>query len=324
MRLAFAGTPAFAARALEALIASRHVVELVLTQPDRPAGRGKKLRASAVKTVAERHGLAVFQPTSLKDPNSWEPISQSRPDAMIVAAYGLILPEGLLALPSRGCLNIHASLLPRWRGAAPIQRAIQAGDSESGVCIMQMEAGLDTGPVWLRKTCRIGPNDTGGQLLASLTELGAQAVVEALDGLEADALKATAQPKAGITYAHKISPAERALDFTMPAQALHDRIRAFDPIPGTTASLTSADTSPIKVWRSALLSADELRGRHLSGLPGSVLLGDRSQLIVACGDGTALQFLEVQRPGGKRIPIEAFQQAQAPIVTGQQFGLVGQ
>ncbi|MFK7962965.1 MAG: methionyl-tRNA formyltransferase [Burkholderiaceae bacterium] len=324
MRLAFAGTPAFAARALEALIASRHQVELVLTQPDRPAGRGKRMRASAVKTVALHHGLPVFQPTSLKDPNTWEPIRQSGLDAMIVAAYGLILPEGLLGLPAYGCLNIHASLLPRWRGAAPIQRAIEAGDTASGVCIMQMEAGLDTGPVWLEKTCRIGPDDSGGQLLETLTKLGALAIIEALDGLESDALIATAQPEAGVSYAHKITPAERALDFTKPAKVLHDRIRAFDPSPGTTVSLATPDAAPIKVWRSALIPADELRSRHLTGSPGRVLLGDRSQLIVACGDDAGLQLLEVQRPGGKRIPIEAFQQAQAPIVTGQQFGIAGQ
>lgn len=322
MRLVFAGTPVFAAHALEALIQSHHKLELVLTQPDRPAGRGKKLRQSAVKDVALRHQLPIAQPPTLKDPMTWEPIRQARPDAMIVAAYGLILPPDLLTIPARGCLNIHASLLPRWRGAAPIQRAIQAGDKTSGVCIMQMEAGLDTGPVWLRKICPIGPDDTGGQLHDTLAQSGAEALLEALNGLEAASLQARVQPEAGVTYAQKILPAERALDFNRSAQQLHDQIRAFDPTPGTTASLSDGPAQPIKIWRSEHVSRAALEQLSLSGPPGCVLQGEAGDVIIACGDGAGLRLLEVQRPGGRRMAIAAYQQAQDPISPGHNFHIV--
>jgi len=324
VRLVFAGTPEFAASALTALVASRHRVELVLTQPDRPAGRGKKLKASAVKEVALQHGLPVIQPMSLKDTATWEPIRKAQADAMIVAAYGLILPAGLLSVPALGCLNIHASLLPRWRGAAPIQRAIEAGDKTSGVCIMQMEAGLDTGPVLLRKICPIGPEDTGGQLLDTLTELGAQALLEALDALDSGTLQASPQSDAGITYAEKIRPAERALDFTQSAQQLHDRIRAFNPTPGTTAQIKDPSAEPIKIWRSELVPQTQIQQQHSSFTPGQVLHGDRNDLIIACGDGAALRLLEVQRPGGKKVPTSVFQQGKDPIATGQFFCLEAQ
>lgn len=322
MRLVFAGTPVFAAHALEALIQSHHTIELVLTQPDRPAGRGKRLRQSAVKELALQHQLPIAQPASLKDPVSWEPVSQALPDAMIVAAYGLILPADLLTIPARGCLNIHASLLPRWRGAAPIQRAIQAGDKTSGVCIMQMEAGLDTGPVWIRKVCPIGPDDTGGQLHDTLARLGAESLLEALDGLEAESLQATVQSEDGVTYAQKIMPSERALDFNLPAQQLHDQIRAFDPTPGSSANLAEDSAQPIKIWRSGRISPIELERLGLKGPPGFVLQGGPDDVIIACGDGGGLRLLEVQRPGGRRMAIAAYQQGQHPITAGQSFHTV--
>jgi len=322
MRLVFAGTPVFAARALEALIQSHHTLELVLTQPDRPAGRGKKLRRSAVKELALQHQLPIAQPETLKNPVAWEPIRQARPDAMIVAAYGLILPADLLTVPVRGCLNIHASLLPRWRGAAPIQRAILAGDKTSGVCIMQMEAGLDTGPVWIRKACPIGPDVTGGQLHDTLAKLGADALLEVLDGLEAGSLQATVQSEEGVTYAQKISPLERALEFNRPAQQLHDQVRAFDPSPGTSASQSGGLATPIKIWRTGYVSPGELERLGLTGPPGFVLHAGPDEAMIACGDGGGLRLLEVQRPGGRRMAITAYQQGQDPITVGQIFHTV--
>ncbi|MGH1361282.1 MAG: methionyl-tRNA formyltransferase [Burkholderiaceae bacterium] len=315
MKLIFAGTPAFAAQALQGLIDSAHSVELVLTQPDRPAGRGKKLKASAVKQLAVSNGIPVEQPLSLKDPAAWASLKAIKPDALIVAAYGLILPLAVLEIPKFGGLNIHASLLPRWRGAAPIQRAIEAGDTETGVCIMQMEAGLDTGPVWLERRCRIGPDDTGGMLHDKLAALGSAALLEALPLIEQAALRPTAQPLEGITYAEKIHAGQRQLNFTRTASQLHNQIRAFDPAPGTSAALNTPDHTRLKIWRSAIGQA----GESPTGQPGSVVLATADQVSVQCGDNTVLDLLELQRPGGQRLPVARFQQSPHAVQAGDSF-----
>jgi methionyl-tRNA formyltransferase len=243
MRVIFAGTPDFAAQALAAILAAGHDVPLVLTQPDRPAGRGMKLQPSAVKQLALAHNLPVFQPERLKDPTTHEPIHAAQADVMVVAAYGLILPQAVLDMPRYGCLNIHASLLPRWRGAAPIQRAIEAGDVETGVTIMQMDAGLDTGAMLLAEPLKVGAAETAGELHDRLAALGARLIVTAL--AQRDALTPVAQPTTGTTYAAKISKAEAQLDWAEPADVLARKIRAFNPFPGATLTLTG---EPVKIW----------------------------------------------------------------------------
>ncbi|MDP1735190.1 MAG: methionyl-tRNA formyltransferase [Sulfuritalea sp.] len=291
MKLIFAGTPEFAAQALEALLAAGHQVMLVLTQPDRPAGRGMALHASAVKQVALAHGIPVFQPERLKDPATHEPIRAACVDGgaelMVVAAYGLILPQAVLDLPRRGCINIHGSLLPRWRGAAPIHRAIEAGDAQTGITIMQMEAGLDTGPMLLAQAIDIGAQDTTGSLHDRLAELGGTLVVEALARF--DQLVPVPQPEAGVTYASKIDKAEARLDWNQPAAILARKIRAFNPFPGAVVMLAG---EPVKAWRGEVVAA--------SGRPGQVVSVDPSGIVVACGD-TALRLTELQKPGGRRV-----------------------
>ena len=296
MRIIFAGTPEFAARALEALLAAGHEVALALTQPDRPAGRGMALQPSAVKKVALAHGIPVFQPERLKDPATHEPIRAACVDGgaelMVVAAYGLILPQAVLDLPRRGCINIHASLLPRWRGAAPIQRAIEAGDAQTGITIMQMEAGLDTGPMLLAGTLDIDPQDSAGTLHDRLATLGGTLAVDALARL--DRLEAVPQPEAGVTYAGKIDKAEARLDWTQPAAVLARKLRAFDPFPGATLVLAG---EPVKAWRGTAVSA--------GGRPGQVLDVNPSGIVVACGNG-ALRLTELQKPGGRRLSAAEF------------------
>jgi methionyl-tRNA formyltransferase len=305
MKLAFAGTPEFARVALEALFAAGHEVALVLTQPDRPAGRGLKLQASPVKSFALAHGLALAQPRSLRlDGRHPDDASAARalvehvaPEAMVVAAYGLILPAWALALPLRGCLNIHGSLLPRWRGAAPVQRAIEAGDPQTGVTIMQMDAGLDTGACLLSRAEPIAADDSSGSLLDRLARLGAEMVVEALAGLQAGRLVAQPQPADGVCYAHKIEKSEAAIDWRAPAALIERRLRAFDPYPGCTATI--ADT-PLKVWRGRVVPAvDAAAGAPIEAADG--------RLVVACGDG-ALEVLELQLAGGRRMPAQGFLQ----------------
>ncbi len=292
MKLIFAGTPEFAATALAALIEAGHDIALVLTQPDRPAGRGMQLHASPVKQLALQHGIEVFQPLSLKkDAEARQKIAAIGADAMIVAAYGLILPQEVLDMPRLGCLNIHASLLPRWRGAAPIQRAIQAGDAETGVCIMQMEAGLDTGPVLARVSTPIGPEDTAASLHDRLAQLGAQLMADTLPRLP---LPAETQPEAGVTYAAKIEKAEALLDWQRSATELDRHIRAFNPFP---AAQTTLQGNPVKVW-----AAHPVPGQ---GEPGRVLAVDKQGITVACGDG-ALCLSELQKAGGKRLQAAQF------------------
>ena len=290
MKLIFAGTPEFAATALEALIAAGHEIALVLTQPDRPAGRGMVLQASAVKKVALAHGIPVFQPERLKDPATHEPIRAAcidGADLMVVAAYGLILPQAVLDLPRRGCINIHASLLPRWRGAAPIHRAIEAGDAQTGITIMRMEAGLDTGPMLLSAAIDIDAQDTTGSLHDKLAELGGKLVVEALEGF--DQLPAVSQPEVGVTYANKIDKVEAKLDWNLPAATLARRVRAFNPFPGAVVTLAG---EPVKVWRGDVVVA--------RGWPGQVLAADGAGIVVACAED-ALRLTELQKPGGRRV-----------------------
>ena len=292
MKIVFAGTPEFAARALAALIAAGHDIPLVLTQPDRPAGRGMKPRMSPVKEVALGHGLAVAQPDSLKTEEARRPIAEAAAEVMVVAAYGLILPQAALDLPRLGCVNIHASLLPRWRGAAPIQRAIEAGDAETGITLMQMDKGLDTGAMLSRHPLAIAPDDTAASLHDKLAVLGAEAIVELLPRL-ADTV-AVAQDEAQACYAAKISKEEARLDWGLPAAVLARRIRAFNPFPGAVAQLGG---EPLKVWLA--------RPAAGSGAPGEVLAVSGQAIRVACGDG-ALDLLEVQKAGGKRLPAAAF------------------
>jgi methionyl-tRNA formyltransferase len=307
MRVAFAGTPEFAARALARIVAAGHVVPLVLTQPDRPSGRGLAQKPSPVKEFARERGLAVHQPTSLRTIDAQRPILEAEPEVLVVAAYGLILPQAVLDIPRRGCVNIHASLLPRWRGAAPIQRALLAGDVETGITIMQMDAGLDTGPMLLCRSLSIGARDTAGSLHDRLAELGAELIVDALERLEAGGLDPKPQPAEGATYAAKLEKQEAEIDWRESAQVLDRRVRAFDPVPGAYAHF-GADT--LKIWQSAPEPGH-------GGEPGTVLEIDRAGILVACGEG-ALRLTEVQRPGGKRLSSRDFL-AGFPIARGSRF-----
>lgn len=305
MKLIFAGTPEFAAQALAAIVAAGHEVALVLTQPDRPAGRGMALQPSAVKKVAQAHGIEVFQPLTLKDAEAQAKVAAVGAEVMVAAAYGLILPQAVLDLPRFGCINIHASLLPRWRGAAPIQRALLAGDAETGVCIMQMEAGLDTGPVLLRGAVPIAATDTAGSLHDRLAELGARLCVEALDQLP---LPAEPQPAEGVTYAHKIEKAEAVVDWTKSAAELDRHVRAFNPFPGAQASFGG---QVVKLWLATPVAG--------SGPVGSVLAVDKKQVVIACGAG-ALAVSELQKAGGKRLPVQQFL-AGHPLKVGDRFDI---
>jgi methionyl-tRNA formyltransferase len=303
LRVAFAGTPAFAAVALRSLIDAGFAIPLVLTQPDRPAGRGLKLQASPVKQLAQQQGLVVVQPRGLKLDGKFAEdagaaraaLEAVRPDAIVVAAYGLILPSWLLALPRLGCLNIHASLLPRWRGAAPIHRAIEAGDSQTGITIMQMDAGLDTGEILLTQSVPVLPDDTTATLHDRLADLGGRLIVQALEAEACGGLTPRHQPEAGVTYAHKVDKAEALIDWQRPAAQLERRIRAFDPQPGCVFPF---EGQPLKVWRARVV-------RGVGDAPGATRV-DGDSLVVACGDGMALELLEVQRPGGRRQPVGAF------------------
>jgi len=305
MRLIFAGTPDFSAQALAAILTAGHQVELVLTQPDRPSGRGLTLRPSPVKALALASGIEVFQPPTLRDSAVQERVRVVGADAMVVAAYGLILPQVVLDMPRMGCINIHASLLPRWRGAAPIQRAILAGDAETGVCIMQMEAGLDTGPVLLSGALPINDEDTASSLHDKLADLGAHLIVEVLGKIP---LPSCPQSEAGVTYAAKIEKSEAALDWRLPARQLARQVRAFNPFPGATATLGGVS---IKVWQAEVNAT--------SGSPGHVISADRNGVVVACGEGS-LCLSVLQKAGGKRFPVTQFL-AGNPVRPGASFDL---
>ncbi len=289
MKIIFAGTPPFAAAALTALHAAAHDIVLVLSQPDRPAGRGMKLTRSAVSMAAAQLGLPIEKPASLKTPDALQLLRATGADIMVVAAYGLLLPQAVLDLPRLGCLNIHGSLLPRWRGAAPVQRAIEAGDHETGIDIMQMDAGLDTGPILLEKKLAISADDTSASLFSRLTSLGADTIVEALEKLPA--LSPRLQSVSGAVYARKIDKSEAPIDWHAPAEIIERRIRAFDPFPGCETTLCN---EKLKVWRA--FPADNA----LNAPPGNVFEIAPDHFTIACGKG-ALRITIVQRPGGNRI-----------------------
>ncbi len=307
MKVAFAGTPEFAAVALEAIVAAGYDVPLVFTQPDRPAGRGQKLFASPVKQLALQHGIAVHQPERLKDPATHRPLIDAAPDVLVVAAYGLILPQAVLDIPRLGCINIHASLLPRWRGAAPIHRAIEAGDAATGVTIMRMEAGLDTGPMLLKESLPIAADDTTATLHDKLAALGGRLIVAALARL-AD-LAAVAQPAGGVAYANKIEKREAVIDWRRPAVEIERRIRAFDPFPGAVATLRG---ETLKLWRARCVDDDVA-----TAVPGMVLRVGNEGIVVATGDG-ALALTELQKPGGRRLASADFLHGFA-VAAGERF-----
>ena len=306
MRVIFAGTPDFARVALEQLLAAGFTVPLVLSQPDRPAGRGMKLQASPVKQCAQAHGIAVAQPRSLRLDGKYpedaaaarDALLAAQADVMVVAAYGLILPQWTLDLPAQGCLNIHASLLPRWRGAAPIHRAIEAGDTDTGVTIMQMDAGLDTGDMLLTERVAIAPDDTTAALHDQLAALGGRMIVEALELAACGGLTAVPQPSAGVTYAHKIEKSESSIDWSLPARVIDRRIRAFDPFPGAS---TECAGETIKIWRCEIDSTKRTSDKRW----GHILSVNDHGVTVACGEG-ALRLTTLQRAGGKRLAAADF------------------
>jgi methionyl-tRNA formyltransferase len=313
IRVAFAGTPEFAQVALADLHAAGFEVPLVLTQPDRPAGRGMKLNPSPVKAFALAHGLPVAQPRSLRLDGKYPEdaaqakaaLTAARIDVMVVAAYGLILPQWVLDLPRLGCLNIHASLLPRWRGAAPIHRAIEAGDAQTGITLMQMDAGLDSGDMLQIEALNIEPDDTTASLHDRLAALGGRMLIDVLRQAAAGTLVRTPQPLEGITYAHKIDKAEGLIDWRLSAEVIARRVRAFDPFPG--ASTTLADGTVLKIWQAVVLATTH------AASPGAVVAVGAEGVAVACGEG-ALCLTELQRPGGKRLAAREFLQSAPPLL----------
>jgi methionyl-tRNA formyltransferase len=320
LRVVFAGTPEFASAALAAIHDAGFPVPLVLTQPDRPAGRGMKLQASPVKRYAEEHGLAVAQPPSLRREGKYPAEAEAAinllratlHDVMVVAAYGLILPQEVLDIAPLGCINIHASLLPRWRGAAPIHRAIEAGDAETGITLMQMDAGLDTGAMISEVRTLISANETTATLHDRLAEHGAKLIVAALVELERNGkLTSTPQPAEGVTYAEKIGKHEAALDWRRPASALARQVRAFDPFPGSVATLE--DGTSIKIWAAVPEPA------QAGDAPGTITSVSPEGVVVTCGDG-ALRLTQLQKPGGKRLPVREFLAGFA-LAAGQRFQL---
>lgn len=309
MRIVFAGTPQFAVPALDALATSGHSVVGVYTQPDRPAGRGRQLQPSPVKRRAQALGLPVFQPERLKDAGAQAQLAHLAPDLMVVVAYGLLLPQAILDLPRLGCVNLHASLLPRWRGAAPIQRAILAGDSETGITLMQMEAGLDTGPMLLRRSCLIGLAETAGELHDRLAQLAAEVLADALPDLVAGRLKLEPQPASGVTYAAKLEKAEAWIDWQQAVATIDRQVRAFNPWP---VAQTRLGEEVLRIWR-ARPAPDVIE----TALPGTVVQADRDGVGVATGAGR-LWLEQIQFPGGR--PLAATELVQGRMLRGVCFG----
>ena len=304
MKIIFAGTPAFAATHLQSIIdQGQHEVIAVYTQPDRPAGRGKKLTASAVKLLAEQFNLPLFQPESLKTSDQQQLLSQHNADLMVVVAYGLLLPQAVLDIPKLGCINVHASLLPRWRGAAPIQRAIEAGDSETGVSIMQMEAGLDTGPVISTAHCNIEANDTSVTLFEKLADLGGPALLSALGKIESGTAIASAQDEQQSTYAHKIDKSEALINWSDSATHIERKIRAFNPFP---VAYTHMGDIRIKVWTAQVSESS------VAGEPGSIVTSGAEGLLVQCGSGHLL-INEIQLAGKSRMAVAEILKSRADL-----------
>jgi methionyl-tRNA formyltransferase len=309
MRLAFAGTPAFARAALLALLDAGHEVVLVMTQPDRPAGRGLKPRTSEVKSLALERGLRTLQSAHLRSPEILADLRAVQAPALVVAAYGLILPQAVLDLFPLGCINIHASLLPRWRGAAPIQRAILAGDRHTGISIMRMEAGLDSGPVLLQESIPIEPHDTAGSLHDKLAHLGARCVVSALQRIESGAVVCAPQPAEGVTYAHKLEKHEAAIDWSRSAQEIDRQVRAFNPFP-VAGTVLRGDL--LRIWRARAVPSP-------GSTPGTVIAATEDGVLVACGEG-AVMIEELQRAGGKRLSAAEFLHG-AELAAGERLGI---
>ncbi len=294
MRIVFAGTPDFSVPALQALLASGHSVVGVYSQPDRPAGRGRKLIPGPVKQLALQHAVPVFQPDSLKHAEAQRELAELKPDLMVIVAYGLILPQAVLDLPGRGCVNLHASLLPRWRGAAPVQRAILAGDHESGVCLMQMEAGLDSGPVLVEVRTDIASDETGGTLHDRLSQLAGGLLAQHLDDLEQDRLEPRIQDEALVTYASKLGKSEAAIDWQQDAVHLERQVRAFNPWP---VAQTRYAGKTLRIWDARAIDG--------SGTPRRVVAAGKQGIDVACGSG-CLRLLEIQMPGARRLSAADF------------------
>lgn len=317
MKIVFAGTPDFAATHLRALLDdARHQVIAVYTQPDRPAGRGKKLTASPVKQLAEERCIEVYQPQSLKQPEQLAILEQLRADLMVVVAYGLILPQTVLDTPRLGCINVHGSILPQWRGAAPIQRAVEAGDTETGVTIMQMDAGLDTGPMLSITRCPIGNTDTSGSIYNRLAELGGPALVQAIDKLDNGTAVALAQNNSLSSYAEKIDKAEAEINWADSARMIDRRIRAFNPFPCTYSKI---DGQRVKIWASCL---EGLEGEETTQgkLPGEILRADADGLLISCGQGCLL-VSEIQLAGKSRMAVAEVLKSRADLfAVGRQLG----
>jgi methionyl-tRNA formyltransferase len=314
LRLVFAGTPVFAAESLKALLQmGKHEVVAVYTQPDRPAGRGRELKASPVKELALQERIPVFQPTTMRDADVQAELAALAPDLMIVAAYGLLLPKAVLELPRLGCLNVHASLLPRWRGAAPIQRAILAGDTETGITIMQMDEGLDTGEMRYKERCPISPNDTAGSLHDRLALLGGETLIAALELLEVGELPSEIQGEADISYAHKLSKEEAKLDWNLSASALARSVRAYNPAP---VAFTTLGGQVLRVWQASEMDDTT------TAPPGMVIKADREGLQVAAGGGSVLRLETLQLPGGKPLSVMQLLNARRDqLAPGQQLGI---
>ncbi len=311
MRIIFAGTPPFAATALDALIEANHDIVLVLTQPDRPAGRGMRSTASAVKLRAQHYGLTLLQPLTLKTSEVQDQLRECNAEVMVVAAYGLILPKVVLDIPRMGCVNIHASLLPRWRGAAPIQRAILAGDPETGITIMQMDEGLDTGAMLLQHDLSIMSTDTTQSLHDKLSVLGAQTIVEALELLQRDRLVSSVQDEAQATYATKITKTEAEIDWRQSAEQINRAVRAYNPAPGACSYFRDM---LLKIWQAKVITGS-------ASIPGEIVAISREGIIVACGTGL-LQIEIIQKSGGKKLVIADFL-AGNPLRVGEYFSVQG-